>query len=82
MKIHRALAHPKAALVSLLVIGLVVNGAAFVLYSRSLAGIRGDFCTYEAGVYQATRELPQVAARIAAERNDLTLKAELGCKGG
>ena len=68
-----------AAFAVLLLIGFVVTGSTLVLFSRSLAGIRGDFCAYGTGVYRATLKLPQVPARIAAERNDLRLMRELGC---
>jgi hypothetical protein len=64
----------------LMVICIVVNGAALVLFSRSLSGIRGDFCAYTREHYTATRELPQVAARVQAEQSDAVLLRQLGCR--
>ena len=70
------------ALGVLLVIAIAVNGAAFVLYSRSLSGIRGDFCEWAQVHYAATLELPQVPARMEAENSDKTLLRQLGCGRG
>jgi hypothetical protein len=67
------------ALAVLLIIGLVVDGAVLILFARSQDAIRGDFCTYIEGMYHATLRLPQVPARLDAERNDLNLMRQLGC---
>jgi hypothetical protein len=72
----------RVALGVLLVIAIAVNGAAFVLYSRSLSGIRGDFCAYTQDHYTATLELPQVHARQLAEESDVKLLRQLGCGRG
>lgn len=71
----------RVALGVLLVIGIALNAAGFILYSRSLDGIRATFCTYEQGIYAATLTLPQVAGRLDAERSDLRLMRQLGCRG-
>lgn len=73
---HRRL---QIAVAVLLAIGFVLTAAVFILSTRALSGIRGDFCTYAAAQYKVTLELPQVPARVQAERNDQALEAQLGC---
>jgi hypothetical protein len=68
------------AAVVLVVIFIVVTGAALVLFSRSLSGIRGDFCAFTAQHYSATLQLQQVPARVQAEQSDLQLLRQLGCR--
>jgi hypothetical protein len=69
----------QAAVAVLLLIVFAVTAGALVLFSRSLDGIRGDFCAYVQAHYRATLELPQNAAREQAEQSDLELLAQLGC---
>ena len=66
----------------LLVTGIVVVAAALILFSRSLSGIRGDFCAWTQAHYAATLELPQVQARKLAEGSDAALLRQLGCGKG
>ena len=66
----------------LLVTGIIVVAAALVLFSRSLSGIRGDFCAWTQAHYAATLELPQVQARKLAEGSDAALLRQLGCGKG
>lgn len=69
----------RVAVTVLLVICLAVMASALVLFSRSLSGIRGDFCAFTLQHYAAVRELPQVAARIQVEQSDVALLRQLGC---
>lgn len=66
----------------LLVTGIIVVAAALILFSRSLSGIRGDFCAWTQAHYAATLELPQVQARKLAEGSDAALLRQLGCGKG
>jgi hypothetical protein len=70
----------RAALAALLVIGVIVNAAALILFARSLDGIRGDFCMWTQIHHQAALELPQIPARQQAEASDAELLRQLGCK--
>lgn len=68
------------SLAVLAVLGLVVTSAALILFARSLAGIRGDFCAWTRNHYQASLTLPQVPGRVRAEQSDIALLRQLGCK--
>lgn len=58
---------------------LTVTAASFISSANEVNRIRGDFCSYVTEVRHVTLELPQVAARVQAERNDIALSQRLGC---
>jgi hypothetical protein len=65
----------------LAVIVLAVTGAALVLYARSLAGIRGDFCSWATVHYQVAQSIPHATtAQREAAASDEQLRRQLGCR--
>lgn len=82
MGLHLTQRRFQVALAVLVISGLIVSGTVLVLFSRSLSGIRGDFCAWTQAHYAATLELPQVQARKLAEGSDAALLRQLGCGKG
>jgi hypothetical protein len=66
-------------LTAIVTILLLLNAAVLAFGARALAQVRGDLCTYATAQRKVTLELPQVPARVTAERNDDTLLRQLGC---
>jgi hypothetical protein len=82
MGAHVSQRQVRISLAVLLFLLVAVNSAALVLYSRSLSGIRGDFCSWATVHYQAAQSIPHATtAQREAAASDEQLRRQLGCRG-
>ena len=65
MGVHLTPRRIRLAIAVLLVIGITVTASSLVLFSRSLSGIRGDFCSWAAVHYEAARSIPHPTGSAA-----------------
>lgn len=69
----------KLAWIFLPMLSIVFSAITFFFASNTINRQRADFCAYLANVYHVTKLLPQVPARVEAEKNDLDTAKSLGC---